>query len=324
VSNIALQIERVASGSAAVSGNVIFDTTVYSNGNISYNSATGVITFQEAGRYLINWWAAIQSSSSPNGVIFTLSSSQGDALVGNSPQRTGEVVGVGIINVSTTPVTVSLVNTSLGSHVYSSLPVKAALAVVQTDGTGGGGGSTPCYAVNQLSNILSQMITAYSATTWTVYTESLYAFSGMPLELYTAPGAAGPGILRLVDVNGDYEALPIANITAIYPGDGTLYNPSFTYLAAPVPLPSGCDADLLASVQSYLPLETALTLNLGPSVSASGNVYKNEFGVLVLSDEAGNTPIFIASQHILRIFTNGSSVLKGMTSNNNKPTIAIK
>lgn len=324
MSNIALQIERIASGSVAVSGNVIFDTTVYSDGNISYNSTTGVITFNETGRYVINWWTVIQSTSSPNGVIFTLTSSQGDALVGNSPLRTGEVVGVGIINVSTAPATVSLVNTSLGSHVYSSLPVKAALIVVQDDETGGGGGTTPCYAVNQLANILSQMITAYAATTWTVYTESLYAFSGMPLELYASPSAAGPGILRLVDVNGDFEALPIANITAVYPGDGTVYNPSFTYLNAPVPLPSDCDANLLASVQSYLPLGTAATLSLGPSISASGNVYKNEFGVLVLSDEAGNTPIFIASEHILRIFTNDSPVLKGMTSDINKPTIAIK
>ena len=48
--------------------------------------------------------------------------------------------------------------------------------------------------------------------------------SGMPFDLYTAPGSDKPGILRLKDANNDYEALPIDHITAIYPGDGTVYD----------------------------------------------------------------------------------------------------
>jgi hypothetical protein len=41
--NIALQIERIAAGTVASGSNVIFDTTVFSAGNISYNNLTGVI-----------------------------------------------------------------------------------------------------------------------------------------------------------------------------------------------------------------------------------------------------------------------------------------
>jgi hypothetical protein len=63
MSDIALQIERSTSGSVSVGSNVIFNTVVYSAGNISYNSVTGVITFNEAGRYVINWWAATQPRS---------------------------------------------------------------------------------------------------------------------------------------------------------------------------------------------------------------------------------------------------------------------
>ena len=56
MSNIALQIELLAAGLVPVAGNVVFDSVVYSNGNISYNSVTGVITFNETGRYVLDWW----------------------------------------------------------------------------------------------------------------------------------------------------------------------------------------------------------------------------------------------------------------------------
>jgi len=85
MSNIALQIERISAGSVVVSGNIVFESTVYTAGNISYNSLTGVITFAESGRYVINWWVAIQASQSTNGTVFALVSSQGDFLEGNSP-----------------------------------------------------------------------------------------------------------------------------------------------------------------------------------------------------------------------------------------------
>ena len=58
VSNIALQIERQAAGTVSANANVIFDTIVYSDGNVSYDASAGVITFNEAGRYVINWWVA--------------------------------------------------------------------------------------------------------------------------------------------------------------------------------------------------------------------------------------------------------------------------
>ena len=323
MSNIALQIERTQAGTICIAGNVIFDAIVYSAGNISYNSATGMITFNETGRYVINWWVVTQSTSSTSGVVFALSSSQGDFLEGNSPVRTGEVVGVGIINVSAAPVMVSLLNASNGIHVYpAQVPLKATLAVVQDDTTEEAE-TMSCFAVRQLTNILSQMITTYSTTTWTVFSESLASYSGMPLDLYTSPNATGPGILRLIDVNSDYEALPIANITAIYPGEGTVYDPSFSYLTPPDPLPPGCDTDMIAAIKSYLPLGTAVDIRLGPTIVATGDIYRNEYGVLVLSDEVGSTPVFLATPHILRIFTSDSPVLRGEKRDGNKPSITI-
>ena len=49
MSNIILQIERSSGGTLAPSDNVIFDTIVHLSGDISYNLATGIITFNGSG-----------------------------------------------------------------------------------------------------------------------------------------------------------------------------------------------------------------------------------------------------------------------------------
>lgn len=133
VAQIGLQIERVAGGSVTVGANVVFDTIVYSAGNVSYNNATGVITFNSAGRYLFNWWVAYQLVDASNpAATLALSSSQGDFLGGSSVSPSGQVVGMGIIDVSAAPVTVSLVNGSPGTLFYaSSTPLKATLIVTE-------------------------------------------------------------------------------------------------------------------------------------------------------------------------------------------------
>jgi len=158
-----------------------------------------------------------------------------------------------------------------------------------------------CFAVAQLSHILSQMITAYPTTTWTVTTQSVTNYLGVPLDIYTSPNATGPGFLRLVNANGNTEAITIAKITAATPGIGTEYDPNFTFLPPPDPLPLGCDADNIAAIQSYLSLGTDVYMSFGASGNVAGSVYRNEYGILVLSNEQGEIPIFVATPHILRI-----------------------
>lgn len=132
--NTLLQVERLIAGTVEPNANVIFDSTVISTGNVSYDNATGVITIQDAGKYEFDWWVATQSSASTIGAGFTLGSSQGDAIIGNSPTKTGEVVGVGVIEVTTAPVTVTLSNGSGATIYYSTIvPAKASLAVIGAD-----------------------------------------------------------------------------------------------------------------------------------------------------------------------------------------------
>ena len=134
MSNIALQIGRSIAGSVDVASNVVFDKVVYSARNVSYNRLTGVITFNEVGRYVIDWWVATQSGNSTNGVVFALLTSQGDYLEGSSPIKTGEVVGAVIIDVTLAPFTLSLVNSSNGINYYSKIvPIKATVVIIQDD-----------------------------------------------------------------------------------------------------------------------------------------------------------------------------------------------
>ena len=112
----------------------MFDKVVYSARNVSYNRLTGVITFNEVGRYVIDWWVATQSGNSTNGVVFALLTSQGDYLEGSSPIKTGEVVGAVIIDVTLAPFTLSLVNSSNGINYYSKIvPIKATVVIIQDD-----------------------------------------------------------------------------------------------------------------------------------------------------------------------------------------------
>ena len=129
-----MQIEHTASGSVAQGANVIFNTTTTLMGNITYNNITGVITFNTIGRYIVNWQVATQATASTNGAAFALSSSQGDFIEGNSPNKMGQVAGSGIINVSVAPITLSVVNASTAAIYYSSVvPAQANLMIVQDD-----------------------------------------------------------------------------------------------------------------------------------------------------------------------------------------------
>lgn len=92
---------------------------------------SGTITLQEPGIFEFVWWVATQSSVSDAGISFMLVSSQGDTIIGSSPVMAGEVVGNGIIEVETAPVTVELRNGTNAAIFYSDfVPVKASLTVI--------------------------------------------------------------------------------------------------------------------------------------------------------------------------------------------------
>lgn len=140
MANSALQIDLNTATTIEPNANVIFDTIVYSAGSITYNPANGEITFLEAGRFVVTWWIATQSSQSTNGAAFALSSSQGDLIIASSPLKTGEVVGVGIVDVTTAPTTISLISISDAPiFLPTILPLNGSLVIVEDDDEGSTG-----------------------------------------------------------------------------------------------------------------------------------------------------------------------------------------
>lgn len=140
MNHMALQLERIAFDQLVSGSNIVFDSIIHASGNISYNSISGEVTFNEVGKYLINWLVATQTAISTDAIVFALRTSQGDNIEGNSPIKTGEVYGVGVIEIITPGVTLSLVNSSTGATgkitLSSMVPVKASMAIVSVDEQG--------------------------------------------------------------------------------------------------------------------------------------------------------------------------------------------
>lgn len=127
-----MQIERTTAGMIGIDENVVFENIMLLAGNIDYDSLTGRITLLESGKYKFDWLVATQSSISTEGVGFSLVSSQGESIVGNSPIKTGGVSGTGIIEVLLPPVTVTLQNNSNATIFYSGVvPLKSLITVIQ-------------------------------------------------------------------------------------------------------------------------------------------------------------------------------------------------
>jgi len=126
--------------SVTVSSNVVFNTVSYASGNISYNPVTGVVTFNEANRYIIHWdvstdglIGAINTATADVG--FTLSSSQGDSHPVVSLLSTGQISGFGIIDVVAAPVTLSLINDSSNDVQLADVSPNAHMMINSRDGT---------------------------------------------------------------------------------------------------------------------------------------------------------------------------------------------
>jgi hypothetical protein len=180
-------------------------------------------------------------------------------------------------------------------------------------------GSNFSYA--QLAHVIEQLIALYPTNVFTVFTRGLTASSvtGTPYALSKSSSGTF-GSLFILDDAGQKEVIPLHAITAIYLGNGTVYNPSITYLTPPKLAP-GFDTNLLTAYYEYFPVSTEMDMYLGSNIHATGMLYKNEYGIMVLSDTEGNTPIFIPVLNInvvLPTFTTTTAAKAG------KPKVTIE
>ncbi len=320
---MALNIELVNNGSLSPDQPVLFDKVNFQNGSILYHPVTGEIIFNSPGYYSVSWWISSQSAASNSGISFALMEQGSKAYSSSSPVKTGQLSGFGLFNVTQVPFILTLVNTSSGPVFYTPLGTpKAAMNIYSLDAETAPPSTTAnCFGTAQMTHIIEQLILYYPDSLMTVYNQNMYSVSGRPLEIFSLPFASGGGLFVLLNAYNQKEAVPINHITAVFTGSDTVYNPAITYLIPPSPFPSSCEMDVLMAIKEYLPPGTETALQTGTLVQASGQVYKNELGVLVLSDCDGNTPIFIQSGLIQRIVTANDPLFT--SSDPNKPAITL-
>lgn len=90
------------------------------------------------------------------------------------------------------------------------------------------------------------------------------------------------------------EALSICRIASITI-TSSIYNENITYMPAPSPLPTGCDANCEAALRSYLPVGTPnVSINSGGQTVAQGSILKSEYGMVVVVGNNNSNPSFVS------------------------------
>lgn len=114
-----------------VNGTLVFDAIVSSDGtSISYDSGTGMLTFNDAGYYYIDWYVAPQFGITIDGSNWAIQTSISNlTFTGSSHTKVSVTTGFAIIN-AVAGETARLVNVSSGALTLSEVvQSKAALVV---------------------------------------------------------------------------------------------------------------------------------------------------------------------------------------------------
>jgi hypothetical protein len=87
------------------------------------------------------------------------------------------------------------------------------------------------------------------------------------------------------------------------------YDQSIKFLDA-LQFPDGCDKNLITAYYNYLPSSMNVDIYTGSLVHETGMIYKNEYGILVLSDISANTSIFIPVFNINAVLPSTTAIDK--------------
>ena len=161
-------------------------------------------------------------------------------------------------------------------------------------GPAGNENSVSCRCKEQMRNIIQQIIALYPNNNLLVTLSSGDASFGRPGSLILGPDGR-TGVFEVINPQNQLQYLSICSIDTIQIDNAT-YNDTIVYLPEPFPAPTDCCADCQAAIRSLLPVGTAgvniITSSQTPSV---GTVIRNEYGMLVLSNEARTNITFVSS-----------------------------
>lgn len=175
-------------------------------------------------------------------------------------------------------------------------PTGATGATGPTGPAGSNANSAACFCVDQMRNVIQQIITLYPNDNLIIAMESGNNASGRPGSLLPGPNNnPNSGLFQLVNAQGvPEEAVSLCRIASITITSST-YNNAITYLPTPDPLPTGCDANCEAAIQSYLPVGTQnVDINAGGQTVAQGDVLISEYGMVVITGNNNSNPAFVS------------------------------
>ncbi len=164
--------------------------------------------------------------------------------------------------------------------------------------------------IAQIKNLVIQLISLFSSQTAisvTVTTKSGAALTGIPAALSST--GTDFGLFTLKNSYGEIiHAIPLGAIAAIYVPTSSGLS-SITYLPVPI-CPKPCDPCSEAAIRAYLatvPTSSTVNFLIENGISVSGRIYRNEYCLAVLTNEAGN-PTFVqtcSSEDITVTISNG-------------------
>ena len=161
-------------------------------------------------------------------------------------------------------------------------------------GPTGNTNSACCGCTEQIRNILQQIITLYPNNNIFVTLRSGDAVVGRPGALIPGPNGQ-TGLFEVTTSQNLTQFLSICSIDTIQINNAT-YNDAITYLPEPVPALTDCCSDCESTIRSRLPVGTPnVSINTSTQTPSTGTVIRNEFGMIVLANEAAATITFLSS-----------------------------
>ena len=125
-----LSLTGQSAGTLAEGAAVPFDT-VNVNNTLGVSYSQGVITISRTGTYLVNWWIAFENEQTAEKLSFATSTGGVDVQTSNVDIGGGQVYGTAIVNVTSVPTTLQLVNRSGDDITYATVGVQAGLTLTQ-------------------------------------------------------------------------------------------------------------------------------------------------------------------------------------------------
>ncbi len=292
MSNIALQLQRIAPGSVDNLSNVIFDDIILTTGNIGYDSSTGIVTFNESGRYVINWWAATENTLIPAEMVFKLTTSQENIIKDISPLHTDGISGIMIIDVLSPGTTLSLTNVTGDTIEYSPISSpSASLMIVQDELVNATGptGATGATGVTGAKGATGEM--GETGATGATGAEGAPGATGARGETGPTGAKGATGTTGARGLIGDTGATGATGATATNQNAQFIVNSYSLTVGEPIPIA----ADIINGTDITTGSSTSISL-------AAGHVYQVTYIVRVAT--AINEQITITPRKNTKIITN--------------------